>query len=570
MCVLVTNNMKERFEGELRLKAGGYGLTSEAYRQVVVEAGGKKRFFFYLFHESYYEDVSVEAVLKGASGITASERGHCSSGTGHYAVYPVISRTEGRTHRVDIEALQEGFDLSTYREGEVVRADISTLPDHWLGYAGAGAVVLDDAPVEKMTPRQQEALLTYAEQGGAIVVVPGSDPNWFRTPFAKRLLGVTTFESQEMDANLHPGLSNYVRYTSSTRFYILGFETKPVIHWKEVEGTPLLVSPSAIRQNVLVMCFDEPRLYLEREARVQLWRELVRPHLRPGFQSVEPIVDKGTLVQNMTSLPSAGVIVFLLITYIIAVGPANYFTLRRLKREPLLPATILAISVFFVGLFFILGFVMRGVGTNARLVTLLRVNYGSSSCIQYDYFCVVPAFPSDVTIESRDASALISLNEGEPRPFRQEAGFSFENYELGMWEPGAFVSVTPSKLEGRFEMEWRGTDLYIRNKTSFYLEHAIFRDKDNYSYRLIGSLPPGKTVKASESVSWESVVGTTETGMNARGKGIRNIYLRCMDLGGRHAASVVGVLKEPLSVQLKSDVSVPEEQRVAVIIAPVE
>ncbi len=571
VCVLVTNKKRERFEGELRLRIESYGLKTQAYRQVVVEAGGKKRFFFYLFHEAYWDsDVAVEAVLTGKTGVSTSAWGHCSSGTGEYAVYPVISRTEGRTHHVDVEAVQEGFNLSGYREGSVERADVSTLPDHWLGYVGAGAVILDDAPVEKMTPRQQEALLTYAEQGGAVVVVPGSDPNWFRTPFAKRLLGVTAVESQEMDAGRYPELQGYLQMTSTTRFYVMDFKTEPVVHGLPEGGTPLMVSPSESRQNILVMCFEEPRLNLSREARALLWRELVRVRLRQDLMSVESLVDKETLVQNMTSLPSAGVIVLLLIAYIIAVGPANYFTLRRMRREPLLPVTILAISIFFVGLFFVVGFILRGVGTNARLVTVLRVNPGSTSYIQYDHLCVIPSFPTSVSVEAPEESALMSLTEGEQRPIRQDGRFSFENYGLGMWEPGAFVSVTPSKMDGGFKIEWRGTEMYVKNSTRFHLEHVVFRDVDNYSYRLLGDLPPGKTVKASEKVDWQRVIEATEAGMKARCKGIRDVYLRSVDLGGRRTASVMGMLKEPVPAQLQSDVSVLEEQHMAVIVAPVE
>ena len=95
--------------------------------------------------------------------------------------------------------------------------------------------------------------------------------------------------------------------------------------------------------------------------------------LLPRFQRT----DFPVRLVGVRTLPSQGLVVTLVLSFVVVVGPLNYLLLRRRDKQLLLVLTVPALSALWTALILTTGYVTKGRSTVARRLTLLEVELGA-------------------------------------------------------------------------------------------------------------------------------------------------------------------------------------------------
>jgi len=262
------------------------------------------------------------------------------------------------------------------------RLSPATLPDRWIGLAAFDLILLHDAPLDELTADQSRALSDYVRQGGTLLLVPGATSGWLRHPTLAALAPVKADAPQTVTSL--PGLNTaYGEFRSP----------EPFLSQKLKNGMPGFPSRPELGQDIVRFDAGFGRVYVVgvdlRHApfdtwagRRGFWGDQLSQHPRwfdesaPAFPSVSSLNLRQELFRQVARLinpyPPFGLIFALAVLFLAAVGPLNYAILWKLRRTLLLVVTVPAISLGFLALIFMLGYLLKGTSTvvhSARLLT---------------------------------------------------------------------------------------------------------------------------------------------------------------------------------------------------------
>jgi hypothetical protein len=144
------------------------------------------------------------------------------------------------------------------------------------------------------------------------------------------------------------------------------------------EGLPLLARRDWGRGAVYFLALDPALAPLrDWDGNEALWGLVaggisVAPPWAAGFQNGYAA---STAVSSLPGivLPSAVALILFLLVYVIAVGPANYLFLKRIKRRELTWVTIPALVALFTGVTYVAGFQLKG---NETVINQMSLVYG--------------------------------------------------------------------------------------------------------------------------------------------------------------------------------------------------
>ncbi|PDW01639.1 hypothetical protein [Candidatus Viridilinea mediisalina] len=253
--------------------------------------------------------------------------------------------------------------------------DPPDLPDHALGLSGFDALVFEDVATAELTPEQLEALHGWVLRGGHLLLSGGNELPTMLANLPPALQPVSVSEVERW-----PSVALLGSEARTGDLPLAQLQPRSDAVGRSAYPLPLAnlaaTAPLALEQHVgqgrvtaLSMPLAHPAL-LGWENSPQLWFDLLRPAttLPPGFapdhMSSNSFIENN-LAATLTSLPALefpplGLLLGLVATYIILVGPGTYFVLRRLDRQDLGWIVVPALTLLFAIITYAWGYQQRG------------------------------------------------------------------------------------------------------------------------------------------------------------------------------------------------------------------
>jgi hypothetical protein len=504
------------FDGELvavlRQNRRGQVLY-EVRRPIQLAAGSKKDYHLYLRHEStnISSNHGVEVYLDddGRMDDTAQWKTLELVSPSNYLICVVSDRRRvlagigGRrmTAQVNGQPLEGG----TSREFKVAQPELRELPDKAAGYTGVDFLLLYQTPLEasKLSHDRMDAIVDFARSGGTVVLAAG-DRAWFarkelRPIFpAKRVAPAPQKEADRLEERLR---GRYTPLPPGPKGMTVHKFEAPGFAWDASRG---FYSGNCGLGRVAVWQLDPmSRRVRSWSGLYSLWADLGlryhrgrKPREEYGYGFANNPDNNDVLRARMRveelnlsreRAASAFVVVFLVVFYLVLVGPVNYFVLRRLDMRALSIVTIPLLAAVFVLLTFAVGYLSRGVTTVGRRLTLAAAGSGAVRA-----YCVTSqsVFPSgsmlaDVSTDGRGLVCPLlgtGMSGVQERVFavQDEDNYTLESHPMRMWEMAYFEAVSTRPLGGSVRLEaltdsGGGFDGRYRlvNNSSVQLENAF-------------------------------------------------------------------------------------------------
>ncbi|RRR69965.1 MAG: hypothetical protein EI684_14240, partial [Candidatus Viridilinea halotolerans] len=284
------------------------------------------------------------------------------------------------------------------------------LPDHALGYSGLDALVLEDVVTTELSAKQLMALNGWVLRGGHLLLSGGHElprmlaglpstlqpvavPAVGRWP-ALELLDATARPDDVPLAHLEPLADGAGRSAYALPLAGLTFSDPLAIEQRFGQGSVTALS----------LPLGHPAL-AGWEGVPMLWANLLHPaaELPPGF--APDSMSSASFIENnlsatLTTLPALefppmGMLIGLVTTYILLVGPGTYFVLRRFDRQHLGWIVVPALTLLFASISYAWGYSQRGGDVLINQVILIepsdsglarvRSFVGLFSPVQYAY-----------------------------------------------------------------------------------------------------------------------------------------------------------------------------------------
>ncbi len=360
------------------------------------------------------------------------------------------------------------------RDVEVVSVEFLHLPTYAAAWNALDVLVLADADTSRFTPEQQRALTLWVARGGTLVLGGGSAPAARRVlaglPDLLRPVNVTGDASIEDLSALSEWTGVPVRVSGPflvARAAPAEETTTEVVQ----QGLPLLVSRPLHQGRVVWMALDPTRTPFDAWAGADdFWNQVLAGEaLLTPLAFGEPALENreaqmGWALNNLPSmsLPSLRLLVPLFLAYILAVGPLNYFLLRRRRRLEWAWGTIPAITLIFSVATFAVGWRVRGRDLLVHQISVVEAYPDAGLALRRSYMSLFSPTRRAYRLELPNAPLLSLLATSvdvfgppfEPLPseeqsvsFYQGGVSSVENFRTNQWTPRYLVA------------EYRPTDL---------------------------------------------------------------------------------------------------------------
>ncbi len=265
------------------------------------------------------------------------------------------------------------------RDAAVAFLSLADLPETAVTWQALDILILDDADASQLSPAQINALQTWLENGGQLVVTGG--PNWQKTavPLAE-LLPVTI--SGTANANDLPTLRENigVSFRDAGPYLVVESSLRQGELIFHEDGLPLLAKRPVGRGAVYFLSLD-PKLapLKDWDGSPIFWAAVAGqvPELPIWSGGIQNSSAAETAVSSLPSLslPSMGALILFLVVYILLIGPVNYLLLKRFNRRELAWVTIPVLVLLFSGLTYFIGFQIKG---NSPIINQMSVVTGQA------------------------------------------------------------------------------------------------------------------------------------------------------------------------------------------------
>lgn len=353
------------------------------------------------------------------------------------------------------------------------------LPAHWSGYLGTDMIVLYDLARLELTSSQQAAVVDWARAGGTLVLISTGDPGEYQGTPLEAILPLQPSGSRD-----EPG------------FPMVTGELRPgALQVKERGGHPTLVSCPAVGGMVFQYTF--PILtdtVLGSEATRAYWQKAI-VHANSSQQDNHNF---GMRTENLLRtlqemlLPNPGLLAWLLLGYVLLVGPVNFAILKKKDRMLWIFVTVPVLAVAFTLGMFITTQVAHGTESVLREMSRLRLVSGERRGLMDSQLTVFSPFPGSVSGHCPPTSTVILERVGgmpEPQPaVRLTEEMSYQDIPMQMASMRRFSARSVPELEGpiSFTLERKGGQaavLKVSNKSGLTLRNCCLVVSDRASGR---------------------------------------------------------------------------------------
>ena len=404
------------------------------------------------------------------------------------------------------------------------------LPEKYEGLRSLDLLIINNADTSKLTPEQKDALESWVNRGGRLVIGGGAGAPITASNLPKSLFPYDLQNIHEVDAL--PGLEAYADTERPIRipgpFVIVKVDVSDGRVLSSQNDIPLVVEKKLGKGFIDFIALDLADAPFDAwNGTPVFWEKLVTPNA--GYPEWLPtdISARQQFASNMPytlsnlpmlDLPSAKWLALMLGIYILVVGPANYFFLRRIKRLHYAWLTIPAITILFSAASFSLGYALHGTDIFVNKITVLQAEPNGSALVDSFIGVFSPAQKSyQIEVENAGllspltpyynpwdsfgnpgtvpANRTIYLTQGNPAYVR---GISIDQ-----WSMQSFMSESRMENLGfttpKLLIEEEALVGSIENTTQHFLEGAFLIWGSNYLN--LGDMAPGDSVEVKLDLS---------------------------------------------------------------------
>jgi hypothetical protein len=265
----------------------------------------------------------------------------------------------------------------------VAALTLDALPPHTAGWDALSALIVDDVDTTPLSEAQRAALDAWIERGGHLIVAGG--PGWQSAAAGlDALLPAAATGTVRLDAL--PGLATVNAAPLAPGPYVLAaLNLRPGAQIALSQGdTPLIVWSRRGAGRVTVLALSTTTAPLDNwGGGLDLWKSdilletLANPQPPPPTENVNAATEALRTLPGLELPPALDILGFLLL-YVLAIGPLNYFVLRRLRKPELAWITIPALVVLFTTVTYITGFQFRGTTPTLHRLAVVSARAGAA------------------------------------------------------------------------------------------------------------------------------------------------------------------------------------------------
>ncbi|MBI2918342.1 MAG: hypothetical protein HYY01_10145 [Chloroflexi bacterium] len=346
-------------EGDLRVSASPNSLNAMDYiEDVVLPAGGRKRFTLYLPMPAASREIEVELVARGQVVVSAQPRVTLVAEEDLFV--GVVGERAGAYNLLTTMALP-----GERRETVVVAVSPGALPDRPEVLDAFDVIILPGPLGSPLPETARDGLTAWLATGGTLVLPARAEGEDLSRLLPADLLPATPGTQRQLeDASAFEKLGGEP-LPAGAPVTVLDRSAVSGQVLAEQEGVPLAVLGSYGAGRVLYLAFDpSAQPFLSWAGMARTWETLLLQSLPASATTpyIPPTVRyfRGpsqwsqwlyNAVINLPSLeaPSTRLLIGLIAGYILLVGPINFLLLRRLRRATLAWATVPALVLVFSG-----------------------------------------------------------------------------------------------------------------------------------------------------------------------------------------------------------------------------
>ena len=504
-----------------------------ATRRELLSPGARKRIFLYA------PAASFQRGLPARYRVTDSRGAELSAGQLPTSTRGIAANGFQIGLFCRIPAAEDDFAIPTSLNSLEVRCgrlSPATFPDRWIGLMSLDLVVIHDAPLDELTTDQARALQDYVRYGGTVLIIPGGTTGWLSHPLIQSIAPVRTEPPRPV--SVVPGLAAGYGALRATEPFLAATLLNGV---PGLDGIPTEFSREVVKFDTgigraLVMGVDLRHAPFDTWAgRRPFWSNVLNRTPRwfqedaLSFPLAANQSQRDELFQRMGRLinpyPSFGLILGLAVLFLGVVGPLNYAVLWRLRRTLLLVVTVPAISLGFLVLTVLLGYLLKGTSTVAHSARLLSTRSGLPVAREtHLYSLFSPATRTyDVTFEPGSYGPFDRWTLNDQRNWRRrqevtntiqvESGsaMSMRGVSAGQWQSWDLETRALRELGKGVRFSVEGAQLKIQNGSGRIIERGLFVQTGPEATTI-----PFSTLEAGKSFD-ATLTGTRVPGTEALG-----------------------------------------------------
>lgn len=369
----IENTDSTEFRGTLEVSLPSFrGDGPSARREVAIAPGSRKRYFLVMSSTGGYRADLVIRLRDGQGKEAASKKTSATWIAGPEKTLVVVAAPEQPA------ALLAGLAMKKLKGGYAPwQVDAVHLPEHLEGWSSAGLVALAGVDLATWSAEQRGSLRAWVELGGQVLLMPGTDRKWLESPGVKQLadFGKVSEEDAEFFPNRYfgKGSPRVVLAFEDPGENVLAPAGNLAKFWPVGRGR---VAALTFDANDRTLSADDAGLGLAAFAENLL--DVLAPAPPPWTEYGET---RGTwywrsfieaLGQELVGYPPTAGILLGLFVYVLAIGPVNFWILRRRHAPALTVVTVPAVGLAVTILLLFFAFFGRDAKVRLNRLTVLR------------------------------------------------------------------------------------------------------------------------------------------------------------------------------------------------------
>jgi hypothetical protein len=456
------------------------------------------------------------------------------------------------TQRRGALSLLPSMQLPGGRLPVTLDVNLETLPDRSEGLRSLDCLILNDTDTSSLTPEQVDALVSWVQQGGRLIIGGGVGALQTTAGLPASLLAQRPSELVELDQL--DAISEFAE-TSQIRvpgpFVVATGENLAGDTLASQDGIPLIQDVKFGEGHSIFIALDLSTTPFDAWTGTTAFLEALivpgaaYPDWMPPDMSLRQMATNSisNALSNLPSLdlPSARNVAVLLIIYIILVGPVNYLLLRWQKKLQWAWISIPLITLLFTGLSFGIGYAKRGTDIIINKIAIIHGSTDSTAKVNAYVGLFSPAnqeYEVEVAGENLlsplygyyDPWSSSMVSSGSNLTFVQSNPSLVKGLTVNQWSMQSFMTETSIEEIGPIDADLSLEDGkltgMITNNTGYPLNDVIVLLRPNYVR--LGDLDIGETanvnletesirreIRYGPSISWE-LYGSASMGEPSR------------------------------------------------------
>lgn len=472
-------NMGENFTGKLQLyiERGYRSKPVVYYRNINIPKNGRKRYYLYMPRNLYYYVQPKIRITRNNEyrdfvklQFTRMQNNDC--------LVMILNKERGGL------AYLMGFKGVLVHNASfyVTYPEPDKLPVMWKGYDNTDFILINNLPSLNLDRKHEKAILEYIATGGTLIFSSNLDPNEFNGSLFKEHLPIKPTGSLVIE-NAQGATFN--------KSEVVAMEGKVdgdvIVKHGEI---PLLIKKRYGRGRIYFLTVDlSTKPFNQDFEQDVIWKAMYDN--MEGAKAANLVIDNKGILSNLPELasPPLGTIFWALLAYIILIGPANYFYLKKKDKLMYLFITVPLISILFSTGIFLLGYSTKGSKIIFRKFSIIYLPNKQSAGFNDTVISLFSPSKTSYNISLLDPTATgweMGDTYNLPKTLvREDETFTLEDIRVDMWSMRQFRAVKSQKFQGPIEINVKMEGNFFRgvihNRTGKNLKGCILYHRGDVS-----------------------------------------------------------------------------------------